>query len=188
MLIIFSIPKSRHMSSHYLSVMGSGSRRRVGRGPLGSILGTAGGLANVFGLGKRRKKRQTGGAIFDRLKNLTKRWDLGGLARAVHSQVKAHQLISRGLTHFGHPKWAEAAKKLGYGRSIGLVGGRRKRRGGSITLADRIQDAENLHGTGRRGRGFLSGILGSLGLGRKRRKPRKISLRDRLIDRMNLLH
>ena len=75
---------------------------------LGSVgvpyAGTIGNAAAALGYGiRRRRKRTVGGSLMSRLAK-------------VHSFVKGNQLISKGLTHFGHPRFAAAAKNLGYGR------------------------------------------------------------------------
>ena len=43
--------------------------------------------------------------------------------------VKKHQLVSKGLSHFGHSKLANAASSLGYGRRRTV---RRRRVGGAV--------------------------------------------------------
>lgn len=70
-----------------------GRPRRVGR-PVGSGLRTH--------MRKRRVRRQGG--------------SLKSILSKVHGFVRANQLVSKGLTHFGHPKLASIASAAGYGR------------------------------------------------------------------------
>lgn len=56
---------------------------------------------------RKPKNRMSGKGIMSTL--------LSGL-KAAHKLVKEHKVVSRGLTHFGHPKAAQIAKQLGYGK------------------------------------------------------------------------
>lgn len=73
--------------------------------PVLPIAGTIGNVASAAGWGKR--KRKLGGAWRSILAN--------GLAKG-HNFIKANQLVSKGLAHFGHPKLASIASAAGYGR------------------------------------------------------------------------
>ena len=54
---------------------------------------------------RRRVVRRRGGAI-----------NIRGLLSKVHGFVKNNQLVSKGLSHFGHSKLAGIASSAGYGR------------------------------------------------------------------------
>lgn len=85
--------------------------------PVLPIAGTIGNVASAAGWG--RKKHVRGGAWKSLLAS--------GLAKG-HNFIKANQLVSKGLTHFGHPKLASIAKAAGYGRKRKT----RKRGGGML--------------------------------------------------------
>lgn len=86
--------------------------RRVGNA-LGSI---GGNVAGSLGYGRRRvgRPRPVGSGM--RRRRVRRR---GGSLRSVLSKVhgfgKSNQLVSKGLSHFGHPKLASVASSLGYG-------------------------------------------------------------------------
>ena len=66
--------------------------------------------ASNFGYGrKRRRTKRRGGS-------------LRSMASKFHGFVKKNQLISKGLSHFGHPKLASAASNFGYGMKRRLGG------------------------------------------------------------------
>ena len=69
--------------------------------------GAIGSTAATLGYGRRRKRvvrrRRVGGS-------------LRSILSGVHSFVKKHQLVSKGLSHLGHHKLSSAAGSLGYGR------------------------------------------------------------------------
>ena len=76
--------------------------------PYAGAIGTA---AGTLGYGRRRRTvrrrvvRRRGGAI-----------NIRGLLSKVHGFVKNNQLVSKGLSHFGHSKLAGIASSAGYGR------------------------------------------------------------------------
>jgi hypothetical protein len=83
---------------------------------LGSVgvpyAGAIGNAASTLGYGRRRRR-------VVRRRTVRKR-RVGGSLRSIlssaHNFVKKHQLVSKGLSHFGHAKLASAASSLGYGR------------------------------------------------------------------------
>ena len=94
--------------------------------------GTIGTAASTLGYGRRRRRvvrrrplrpRAIGGS-------------LRSMLSAAHGFIKKNQLVSKGLSHFGHSKLASAASSLGYGR-------RRRRpvrrhRGGAFFTTEQI--------------------------------------------------
>ena len=93
--------------------------------------GAIGNAASTLGYGRRR--------IVRRRRPLRPR-AIGGSLRsmlsAAHGFIKKNQLVSKGLSHFGHSKLASAASSLGYGR-------RRRRpvrrhRGGAFFTTEQI--------------------------------------------------
>lgn len=83
--------------------------------PVLPIAGTIGNVASAAGWGKRKRVRKRGGA-----------WR--SLLSKGHNFIKANQLVSKGLAHFGHPKLASIASAAGYGRKRKT----RKRGGGML--------------------------------------------------------
>ena len=90
-----------------ISTVGS-ALGRVGV-PYAGAIGTA---ASTLGYGRRRRRvvrrrplrpRAIGGS-------------LRSMLSAAHGFIKKNQLVSKGLSHFGHSKLASAASSLGYGR------------------------------------------------------------------------
>ena len=84
----------------------SGALSKVGI-PYAGAINTA---SSALGYGRRRRvvkrrvvRRRSGGS-------------LRSMISAAHGFVKKHQLVSKGLSHFGHSKLASAASSLGYGR------------------------------------------------------------------------
>lgn len=69
--------------------------------PVIPIAGTIGNVAAAAGYGRNK-----GGA-----------W--GNWLSQGHNFIKSNQLISKGLSHFGHPKLAGIARAAGYGRRSG---------------------------------------------------------------------
>ncbi len=89
--------------------------------PYAGAIGTA---AGTLGYGRRRTHRRRvvrrrGGAL-----------NLRSLLSKVHGFVKGNQLVSKGLSHFGHQKLAGIASSAGYGRRKRTV--RRRRVGGAV--------------------------------------------------------
>ena len=72
------------------------------------IAGTIGRTAATMGYGRKRRVgrprvRRAGGSLKSILSN-------------VHRFVKSNQLVSKGLSHFGHKKLGAVASNLGYGK------------------------------------------------------------------------
>ena len=98
--------------------------------PYAGAIGTA---ASALGYGRRRRvgrprirrrvvrRRRVGGS-------------LRGILSAAHGFVKKHQLVSKGLNHFGHSRLAAAASSLGYGRRRRV----RRHRGGAMFTTEQI--------------------------------------------------
>ena len=93
--------------------VGGVRRRRVGRPRVRRVYRKVGGVRRrrvgrprvrrVGGVRRRRVRRRRGGS-------------LRSIASSVHRFVRDKKLISGALDHFGHPKFASAARSFGYGR------------------------------------------------------------------------
>lgn len=85
--------------------------------PVLPIAGTIGTAAGALGYGRRRRVRRR--AAGGRRRRVVRRGRGDGwrdIAKAVNGFVRQNKLVSKGLSHFGHPKLASAASALGYGR------------------------------------------------------------------------
>ena len=109
-----------------ISTVGS-ALGRVGV-PYAGAIGTA---ASTLGYGRRRivRKRRP-------LRPRAIGGSLRSMLSAAHGFIKKNQLVSKGLSHFGHSKLASAPSSLGYGR-------RRRRpvcrhRGGAFFTTEQI--------------------------------------------------
>ena len=112
-----------------ISTVGS-ALGRVGV-PYAGAIGTA---ASTLGYGRRHHRRRV-----VRRRPLRRRV-IGGSLRsmlsAAHGFIKKNQLVSKGLSHFGHSKLASAASSLGYGkRRTRRV---RRHRGGAFFTTEQI--------------------------------------------------
>ena len=145
--------------------------------PYAGAIGTA---AGTLGYGRRRRVvrrkrvvRRHGGAI-----------NIRGLLSKVHGFVKNNQLVSKGLSHFNHPKLAGLASSAGYGRrrSRRVV---RRRRGGSLrSILGRVHSFVKSNqlvskGLNHFGHSKLAGLASSAGYGKRRRTVRKRVVRRR---------
>lgn len=91
--------------------------------PVLPVAGTIGKVASAAGYGRRRgpgRPRRVGRPLGSSLRKRRVVRRRGGSLRSVlskvHNFVKSNQLVSKGLTHFGHPKLASIASAAGYGR------------------------------------------------------------------------
>lgn len=91
--------------------------------PVLPVAGTIGKVASAAGYGRRRgpgRPRRVGRPLGSSLRKHRVVRRRGGSLRSVlskvHNFVKSNQLVSKGLTHFGHPKLASIASTAGYGR------------------------------------------------------------------------
>ena len=97
---------------------------------------------------RRRRTKQRGRGLRDTL-------------RKAHDFVKKRRIISGGLSHFGHPKLAKAARQLGYGQAGGAR--RRGRASKKVRRVPRIMSARSISALKRRamkGRGRFGEALG----------------------------
>ena len=92
----------------------SGLLSKVGV-PYAEAINTA---SSALGYGqKRRVGRPRVRRVTVRRRPLTRqRRSLRSMLSAAHSFIKKNQLVSKGLSHFNHPKLASLASHAGYGR------------------------------------------------------------------------
>jgi len=175
--------KSAHdyiKSKHLISTVAKGLSS-VGV-PYAGAIGTA---AGALGYGRRRRRR----APVRRRRLGVRRPRLGirrrrigglnvrGLLSSAHGFIKKHQLVSKGLSHFGHSKLAAAASSLGYGRRRRV---HRRRRGGLnvrglLSAAHGFVKKHQLvsKGLSHFGHSKLASAASSLGYGRRRAPVRR---------------
>ena len=141
-------------------------------GAIGTAAGTLGYGRRRIVVHRRRVVRRRGGAI-----------NIRGLLSKVHGFVKNNQLVSKGLSHFGHSKLAGIASSAGYGRRRRRVV--RRRCGGSLrSILGRVHSFVKSNqlvskGLSHFGHSKLAGIASSTGYGRRKRTVRKRVVRRR---------
>ena len=77
--------------------------------------------SSALGYGRRRRVgRPRVTRVTMKRRPLTRRRRVGGSLRSIlssaHNFLKSNKLVSKGLSHFNHPKLASAASALGYGK------------------------------------------------------------------------
>ena len=80
------------------------------------IAGTIGQAASAMGYGRRRRVRRRAAGGRRRVVRRGRGAGWRDIASKFHGFVKSNKLVSKGLDQFGHPKFAQAARSLGYGR------------------------------------------------------------------------